>query len=171
MSEKSSPLVVVMGVSAAGKSTVSRVLAGRLGVECLDADDLHPAANRAKMGAGTPLTDEDREPWLDRVGQELAHRSGSGAVVACSALRRVYRDRIRSRVPDAVFVHLHGSDELLASRAQGRTDHFMPPALLQSQLDTLEMLAPGESGITIDVAADPDTIAAAAFEWLESLPT
>ena len=108
MSESIRPSVVVMGVSAAGKSTVSRLLAERLGMDFLDADDLHPASNRAKMSSGTPLTDEDRLPWLDRVGEELALRSASGAVIACSALRRVYRDRIRARVPGAVFVHLHG---------------------------------------------------------------
>lgn len=167
MSESIRPSVVVMGVSAAGKSTVSRLLAERLGTDFLDADDLHPASNRAKMSAGTPLTDADRMPWLDRVGEELAVRSASGAVIACSALRRVYRDRIRARVPGAVFVHLHGSDPLLAERAAGRTDHFMPPSLLRSQLDTLEALEPDEIGVTIDVAPAPEQIARAAVEWLE----
>ncbi len=167
MSESIRPSVVVMGVSAAGKSTVSRLLAERLGMDFLDADDLHPASNRAKMSSGTPLTDEDRMPWLDRVGEELALRSASGAVIACSALRRVYRDRIRARVPGAVFVHLHGSDSLLAERAAGRTDHFMPPSLLRSQIDTLEALEPDEIGVTIDVAPAPEQIARAAVEWLE----
>ncbi|WP_228385574.1 MULTISPECIES: gluconokinase [Microbacterium] len=167
MSESIRPSVVVMGVSAAGKSTVSRLLAERLGMDFLDADDLHPASNRAKMSSGTPLTDEDRLPWLDRVGEELALRSASGAVIACSALRRVYRDRIRARVPGAVFVHLHGSDSLLAERAAGRTDHFMPPSLLRSQIDTLEALEPDEIGVTIDVAPAPEQIARAAVEWLE----
>lgn len=165
------PLVVVMGVSAAGKSTAGRLLAERLGTDYLDADDLHPTSNRAKMSAGTPLTDEDRMPWLDRVGDELAARSTSGAVIACSALRRIYRDRIRARVPGVVFVHLHGSDELLAERAAARTDHFMPPSLLQSQLDTLEPLTPDEFGLTVDVAPPPDTIARAAVEWLETSRT
>lgn len=167
MSESIRPSVVVMGVSAAGKSTVSRLLAERLGMDFLDADDLHPASNRAKMSSGTPLTDEDRMPWLDRVGEELALRSVSGAVIACSALRRVYRDRIRARVPGAVFVHLHGSDSLLAERAAGRTDHFMPPSLLRSQIDTLEALEPDEIGVTIDVAPAPEQISRAAVEWLE----
>ena len=167
MSESIRPSVVVMGVSAAGKSTVSRLLAERLGMDFLDADDLHPASNRAKMSSGTPLTDEDRLPWLDRVGEELALRSASGAVIACSALRRVYRDRIRARVPGAVFMHLHGSDSLLAERAAGRTDHFMPPSLLRSQIDTLEALEPDEIGVTIDVAPAPEQIARAAVEWLE----
>lgn len=167
MSETSIPHVVVMGVSAAGKTTVARLLAGRLGTDFLDADDLHPASNRAKMSSGTPLTDEDRMPWLDRVGEELALRSASGAVIACSALRRVYRDRIRARVPGAVFVHLHGSDSLLAERAAGRTDHFMPPSLLRSQIDTLEALETDEVGMTVDVAPAPEHIARAAVEWLD----
>lgn len=171
MSESIRPSVVVMGVSAAGKSTVSLLLAERLGTDFLDADDLHPASNRAKMTAGTPLTDEDRMPWLDRVGEELALRESSGAVIACSALRRIYRDRIRARVPGAVFVHLHGSDSLLAERANGRTDHFMPASLLRSQLDTLEPLATDEAGVTVDVASAPDRIARAAVEWLESSRT
>ncbi|MBT2475087.1 gluconokinase [Microbacterium sp. ISL-103] len=157
-----------MGVSAAGKSTVGRLLATDLDVEFLDADDLHPASNRAKMSAGTPLTDDDRMPWLDRVSDELAARSASGAVIACSALRRVYRDRIRERVPGVVFVHLHGDDALLAERAAGRTDHFMPPSLLRSQLDTLEALDADEVAVVVDVGRPPAELARAAVEWLES---
>jgi gluconokinase len=160
-----------MGVSAAGKSTAGRLVAERLGTDFLDADDLHPASNRAKMSAGAPLTDEDRMPWLDRVSDELADRSASGAVIACSALRRVYRDRIRARVPGVLFVHLHGSDELLAARATARTDHFMPPSLLQSQLDTLEVLTSDERGLTVDIAPSPNTIARATVEWLETSRT
>ncbi|APH46807.1 gluconate kinase [Microbacterium sp. 1.5R] len=160
-----------MGVSAAGKSTVGRLIATNLGAEFLDADDLHPASNRAKMTAGMPLTDDDRMPWLDRVSDELAARSATGAVIACSALRRVYRDRIRGRVPGVVFVHLHGSDALLAERAAGRTDHFMPPSLLRSQLDTLEMLDADEVGMVVDVGRHPTELARAAVEWLESRPT
>jgi carbohydrate kinase (thermoresistant glucokinase family) len=157
-----------MGVSAAGKSTVGRLLATDLGLAFLDADDLHPASNRAKMSAGTPLTDDDRMPWLDRVSDELAARSASGAVIACSALRRVYRDRIRERVPGVVFVHLHGSDALLAERAAGRTDHFMPPSLLRSQLDTLEALDADEVAVVVDVGRPPVELARAAVEWLET---
>ncbi|MGJ0389397.1 MULTISPECIES: gluconokinase [unclassified Microbacterium] len=168
MSAHASPQIVVMGVSAAGKSTVGRLLATDLDVEFLDADDLHPASNRAKMSAGTPLTDDDRMPWLDRVSDELAARSASGAVIACSALRRVYRDRIRERVPGVVFVHLHGDDALLAERAAGRTDHFMPPSLLRSQLDTLEALDADEVAVVVDVGRPPAELARAAVEWLES---
>ncbi|MCS3442460.1 gluconokinase [Microbacterium phyllosphaerae] len=171
MSAHASPQIVVMGVSAAGKSTVGRLLATDLGLAFLDADDLHPASNRAKMSAGTPLTDDDRMPWLDRVSDELATRSASGAVIACSALRRVYRDRIRERVPGVVFVHLHGDDALLAERATGRTDHFMPPSLLRSQLDTLEMLDADETGVVVDVSRPPAELARTAVEWLESRRT
>ncbi len=168
MNTQTPPSVVVMGVSAAGKSTTGRLLAAELAVDFLDADDLHPASNRAKMSAGTPLTDDDRMPWLDRVGDELAARSAGGSVIACSALRRVYRDRIRARVPSVVFVHLHGSDALLAERAAGRADHFMPPSLLRSQLDTLELLDPDEAGMAVEVSARPADLARAAVEWLES---
>jgi len=160
-----------MGVSAAGKSTVGRLLARDLRVEFLDADDLHPASNRAKMSAGTPLTDDDRMPWLDRVGEELVTRSASGAVIACSALRRVYRNRIRERVPGVVFVHLHGDDALLAERAAGRTDHFMPPSLLRSQLDALEALDADEVAVVVDVGRPPAELARTAVEWLESRRT
>src|SRR4051794_13921955 len=135
------PLICVMGVSAVGKSTVGVALAEQLGVPFTDADALHSEANRAKMTAGTPLTDDDRWPWLDAVGEQFRRGAGSdGLVMACSALRRVYRDRIRSVAPEVVFVHLHGSPELLGARAGARTDHFMPPALLDSQLATLEAL-------------------------------
>src|SRR3712207_3775606 len=109
------PRVVVMGVSGSGKSTVGWMLARSLGVPFLDADALHPAANVAKMATGTPLTDDDRAPWLRTVGDEIA-RSPGGAVVACSALRRSYRDVLRRRAPGTLFVHLHGSREQLARR-------------------------------------------------------
>lgn len=151
------PLVCVMGVSAAGKSTVGKALAGALGVSFADADDLHSDANRAKMASGTPLTDDDRWPWLDAVGAQLREARGSGLVMACSALRRAYRDRIRASAPEVVFVHLDGSRELLAARALSRTDHFMPPALLDSQLATLEPLD-DEPGLVVDVALPVDDL-------------
>lgn len=145
------PLVCVMGVSAAGKSTVGAALAAALGVPFADADDLHPDANRAKMASGAPLTDEDRWPWLDTVGARLHGARSTGLVIACSALRRVYRDRIRAAAPDVVFVHLNGSRDLLAARARARTDHFMPAALLDSQIATLEPLDDDEPGLVADV--------------------
>ena len=156
----------VMGVSAAGKSTVGTALALTLGVPFVDADDLHSDANRAKMAAGIPLTDDDRWPWLDAVGARLRDERDSGLVVACSALRRAYRDRIREAAPGVVFVHLTGTPELLAARAGARTDHFMPPALLVSQLATLEPLEDDEAGLVADVAAPVGALVAAVAESL-----
>lgn len=162
--------IVVMGVSAAGKSTIAAGLARVLGYRWADADDLHPAANVAKMGAGEPLTDEDRWPWLDLVGRSLERGAASGGLVmACSALKRAYRDRIRRHAPDAVFVHLTGSRELLQQRASARKDHFMPANLLASQIATLEDLDDDEIGIEVDMDAAPPTIVEAARVWVDSL--
>src|SRR4051794_35266860 len=125
--------VVVMGVSGSGKSTVGAALAARLGVPFHDADEFHPAANVAKMSAGNPLTDEDRWPWLDAIGAALAEagREGRSIVVGCSALKRVYRDRLRTAAQrPLVFVHLTGSRATLEKRMQTRTGHFMPASLL-----------------------------------------
>ena len=154
------PLVCVMGVSAAGKSTVGAALAAVLGVPFADADDLHPAANTRKMASGVPLTDDDRWGWLDAVGESFRAHRGDGLVMACSALRRVYRDRIRTAEPEVVFVHLDGSRELLETRARARADHFMPAGLLASQLDTLEPLDDDESGFSADIATPPEALAA-----------
>lgn len=146
-----------MGVSGSGKSTVGAALARRLRVPFVDADTLHPAANIAKMAAGEPLGDDDRRPWLETVGEWLAaHRAG--AVVSCSALKRTYRDQLRAHCPGVQFLHLSGSPELIGARLAARTDHFMPPALLRSQLDSLEPLGPDEAGMTVDVGPDVDAI-------------
>jgi len=170
------PRVVVMGVSGSGKSTVGWKLARLLDVPFVDADALHPASNVAKMAAGTPLTDEDRWPWLRVVGAEIAG-SPAGAVVACSALRRAYRDVLRETAPGTVFVHLHGTRDRLAPRMAARLDHFMPPSLLDTQLATLEPLGADEPGVVLDIAATPDELAADAAAWvgrlsrtLESVP-
>lgn len=157
--------VVVMGVSAAGKTSVARALAARWKVPWIDADHLHPAANVAKMAAGTPLEDADRWPWLDLVGAALAERPD--VVVACSALRRVYRERLRSARADVVFVHLHGDAAVLASRAASREDHFMPPALLVSQLATLEPLESDEAGVVVDIGPPLATVIEQAAERVE----
>ncbi len=159
--------VVVMGVSAAGKTSVARALAARLGVPWRDADDLHPPENVAKMAGGVPLSDDDRWPWLDAVGSALATAPG-GMVMACSALRRAYRDRLRAQVPDVVFVHLDGPRELLAIRAAGRTGHYMPASLLPSQLATLEPLAVDERGVRISVEDTVEAIADEAAAWLRA---
>lgn len=154
-----SPLVVVMGVSGSGKSTVGELVAERLGIPFADADDLHPESNVAKMSSGLPLTDEDRWPWLAAVGDALAEASATGLVMACSALRRAYRDAILERAPGAVFVLLHGSRELLAERIGGREGHFMPTTLLDSQLATLEHFDHDEPGHVVDIAGTPDELA------------
>jgi gluconokinase len=145
------PVLVVMGVSGSGKSTVAGILAGRLGWDLEEGDDLHPAANVAKMAAGEPLTDEDRWPWLDRVaGWVRAHTAaGRPGVITCSALKRSYRDRLRG--DHVVFVYLAGSREVLAQRLAARTDHFMPAALLDSQLAALEPPGDGENALTVEV--------------------
>ena len=143
-------LVVVMGVSGAGKSTVGLALAGLLGVQFVDADSLHPAANVAKMAAGTPLTDADRWPWLDLVGRALADAAEPGLVVACSALKRSYRDAIRAAAPGVRFVHLVVPRVVLGDRVANRPGHFMPPTLVDSQLETLEPLGADEGGVVVD---------------------
>lgn len=137
-----------MGPSGSGKSVVGAVLAERLGAAFIDADDLHPAGNVAKMAAGTPLDDSDRMPWLDIVADALAS-APEGAVVACSALARRYRQRILEGAPDAVFVELRVSPGELARRMSTR-QHFMPPALLTSQLQALEHLDDDEPGVVVD---------------------
>ncbi len=138
------PLLVVMGVSASGKSTVGERLAERLDLAYLDADDLHTDRARARMSDGTALTDEDRWPWLDRVGAWLGDHDAAGGVVACSALRRAYRDRLRESAPRLALVYLDVPEEELLRRIRERTDHFMPASLLRSQLDTLEPPADDE---------------------------
>ena len=135
-------VLVVMGVTGTGKSTVAGILAGLLGWDLEEGDDLHPAANVAKMSAGQPLTDEDRWPWLDRVAAWIQDRVRTGApgIITCSSLKRSYRDRLRG--PGVVFVHLSGSREEILARLTRRLDHFMPASLLDSQLQTLEPLRP-----------------------------
>lgn len=146
-----------MGVSGSGKSTVGSALAQRLRVPFVDADSLHPPANVAKMTAGQPLNDDDRRPWLDRVGEWLAdHRDGG--VASCSALKRGYRDLLRAHSPRVVFLYLSGSPGMIRARLAARPDHFMPAALLRSQFDTLEPLGADESGVTVDIDHDVDTI-------------
>jgi gluconokinase len=149
--------IVVMGVSGSGKTTVGAALAQRLRVEYLDADTLHPPANVAKMAAGQPLSDEDRYPWLERVGEWLAGLS-EGGVASCSALKRKYRDQLRAHCAIVQFVHLSGSAELIGRRLAARAGHFMPQALLQSQLDALEPLGDEERGFVVDVSEDTQTI-------------
>jgi gluconokinase len=133
--------IVVMGVSACGKTSVGQALAARFGLGFVDGDDLHPVRNVEKMAGGTPLTDEDRWPWLDRIGAVLADRAAhpKGVVIACSALRKIYRDRIRASAgPGLGFVFLDISREEAGRRIAARKNHYMPPSLLDSQFATLE---------------------------------
>jgi gluconokinase len=151
--------VVVMGVSGVGKTVIGRRLAERLGLPFADADDLHPPANVAKMSAGIPLDDEDRWPWLDAVGAALAAQP---LVMACSALRRAYRDRIRAAAPDAVFVEIAVDPAVIRARMSARVGHYMPTSLHDTQLATLEGLAPDEDGCVVDGSAAIDAVVAAA---------
>lgn len=149
--------LVVLGVSGAGKTVVGTALAERLDLPFRDGDDLHTDQARAKMSAGEALDDEDRWPWLERVGEWLADQA-DGGVVACSALKRSYRDLIRTHCPTAYFVHLHGDEALLTERQQRRKGHFMPSSLMGSQLATLQPLQPDERGTTVDVTPPVDDI-------------
>jgi gluconokinase len=160
-------LVVVMGVSGAGKSTVGTLIAERLGLPFRDADDFHPPANVAKMSRGQPLTDEDRAPWLAAIGAHLVAHRGRGCVVTCSALKRAYRDVLRRAAPETRFVFLNGPVDLVAARQAARRNHFMPASLVASQFATLEHPGPDEDAIELDVAAPPEALAAAAINALE----
>jgi gluconokinase len=151
--------VVVMGVSGVGKTEVGRRLADRLGLPFADADDLHPAANVAKMVAGIPLDDADRWPWLDAVGAALAR---GPLVMACSSLRRIYRDRIRAAAPGAVFVEIAVDPAIIRARMDARVGHYMPSSLLDSQLAALEDLAADEPGCIVDGSAALDAVVDAA---------
>ncbi len=152
MTEVLRPSVVVMGVSGSGKSTIGALVAELLHVQFMDGDDLHPLANVRKMAAGAPLNDSDRWPWLAKVGVALAERKTTGVVVACSALRKSYRDVIRQHAPASQFVLLTGSRHLLESRMAARRDHFMPASLLDTQLESLEPLGEDEAGFAVDIS-------------------
>ena len=154
------PVLVVMGVTGSGKSTVAGVLAGRLGWDLGEGDDLHPPENVAKMAAGHPLTDDDRWPWLARVREWIdAHiTAGQPAVISCSALKRSYRDVLRG--PHVLFVHLSGPRDVLAARLATRHGHFMPAQLLDSQFADLEPPGEDEQALTVDVGPSPAAQAA-----------
>lgn len=145
--------LVVMGVAGCGKSTIARGLHERLGWEFAEGDEFHPQSNIDKMASGRPLVDEDRWPWLRILADWTAERDarGEATILTCSALRRPYRALLREGGAGTYFVHMHGDKGILLERMEGR-DHFMPPSLLESQLDTLEMLGPDERGIVVDIA-------------------
>jgi carbohydrate kinase (thermoresistant glucokinase family) len=149
--------LIVMGVSGCGKSTLAQALAERLGLHMVDGDDLHLPGSVAKMRAGTALEDADRWPWLDRIGDHLATCDASfkGCVVACSALRRSYRDRIRARASDACFLFLDGDFDLIEQRMRLRVDHYMQPGLLDSQFRTLERPRADETDVITLAITEP----------------
>ncbi|MEV4948450.1 gluconokinase [Streptomyces sp. NPDC053755] len=163
------PVVVVMGVAGTGKTTIGPLVAEALGVPYAEGDDFHPAANVAKMSAGVPLDDEDRGPWLDAIGRWAHDRAGRGGVVSSSALKRIYRDRLRAAAPGAVFLHLTGDRELIERRMAERKGHFMPTALLDSQFATLQPLGDDEAGVAVDVSGSPREIAARAVTVLRRI--
>ena len=149
------PLIVVMGVAGSGKTTIASGLAETLGVPFVEGDSLHPPANVKKMAAGIALTDEDRWPWLEAIGDriEVERVTGHGVVVSCSALKHVYRDCLRKQVHGTVqFILLDGTPELIGDRMRKRKGHFMPPALLDSQFATLEKPTADEHAVILDIS-------------------
>jgi gluconokinase len=163
---QSREIIVVMGVSGSGKSTVATMLARSLDVPYADADEFHPESNKSKMAAGNPLTDTDRLPWLRSIGEWIAARdeAGSGGVVTCSALKRKYRDLLRDYSSRAWFLHLDGAEHVIADRMAERRGHFMPMELLDYQYADLEPLEADEPGLTVDVRKSAEELARTATE-------
>jgi gluconokinase len=164
------PVLVIMGVSGSGKSTVAGILAGQLGWDLEEGDDLHPPANVAKMSAGVPLTDEDRWPWLARVAGWINEHTAAGlpGIITCSALKRIYRDRLRGE--HVVFVHLTGDKATIGNRMSARHGHFMPAALLDTQIATLEPPTADENVLEVDLGRPPAEEAAEIIERLGLRP-
>jgi gluconokinase len=162
-------IVVVMGVSGSGKTTVAALLAANLGWRYREGDDLHPSENVEKMRGGTPLTDADRLPWLRKIAEEIDgwRERGEQGVLTCSALKRAYRDIIIGDRADVALAYLKGSHDLIARRMAARHEHFMPAALLQSQFATLQEPTPDERPIVMDVGRPPSEIAEAIASELE----
>jgi carbohydrate kinase (thermoresistant glucokinase family) len=151
-------LMIVMGVSSCGKSSVASALAEKHEAIFLDADDYHPASNIEKMSRGDALNDEDRWPWLKHFANTMAYQKGL-AIGACSSLKRVYREKLIEAAGEPIlFIHLHGSRDLLEQRIAARENHFMPPSLLSSQLATLEIPDPDENAITIDITGSKEQV-------------
>ncbi len=153
-------IVVMMGITGSGKSTIGRRLAERLGATFVEGDDHHSPENRRKMAQGRPLDDADREPWLDRLVEVTSGeaRAGRDVVLSCSALRRRYRDRLRAAGETVRFVHLTGADELVRRRMDARPGHFMPPVLIDSQIATLEPPDDEPDVFDVDIVESPETI-------------
>jgi gluconokinase len=164
--------ILVMGVSGSGKTTIARGLARRLGFEMIEGDDRHPTANVEKMRAGIPLTDDDRRPWLEDLAALLAdrHERRKGTVLACSALKRSYRDILRTAIPpeESFVVELHADPDTLRRRMAARAGHFMPTSLLDSQLATLEHIEPDERGVIVDAGESIADVVSAAMEAIQT---
>jgi gluconokinase len=173
MTSAKSPIIVVMGVSGSGKSSLGQALAQRLSGHFIEGDDLHPASNIEKMSAGIPLDDADRMPWLDGICIEINSRRSDGApiVASCSALKKAYRDRLRSKVSDRdlQFIFLDGSLDVLFGRMQARKDHFMPSLLLSTQIATLEPPIGEPDVLWVDVAASLEQSAQLALDHLATI--
>ncbi|SKA20119.1 gluconate kinase, SKI family [Enhydrobacter aerosaccus] len=167
------PIIVVMGVSGSGKTTVAAMLAGALHCQFQEGDDLHPRSNVEKMRSGIPLTDADRLPWLTRIAAEIDdwRSHGQSGVVTCSALKRTYRDILIGDRADVILVYLRGSKELIHERMAARHEHFMPVALLDSQFATLEEPAADEHPIIVDIGGRPAEIVAEILRQLRARST
>ena len=165
-------VAVMMGVSGSGKTTIAQGVAQRMGWKLLEGDKFHPPANIEKMSHGIPLTDEDRWPWLHAIAAEIdaLRARGEPAVVACSALKRAYRDVLAANRPDVVLVYLRGDKDLIAARMAARKGHFMPPALLDSQFATLEEPGPDEHPITVSIAPPAQAIIDEVVRQLKERP-
>ena len=155
-----------MGVSGSGKSTLGAMLADALSVQFLEGDSFHPPQNVARMAAGVALTDADREGWLRTLAEQLKQHEALGVVLSCSALKRRYRDTLRSGAPNMALIYLSGLPEVLGRRMAGRSGHYMPPSLLTSQLATLEPPQGDEDAITLDIQRDPPALLGDALAWL-----
>lgn len=157
MVSREGPHVLIMGVCGTGKSSLAARLAKATGGALVEADDFHSTSNVALMASGRPLSDVDRWPWLDAIAEGARAAGQTGPVViACSALKRRYRDRLRARLGDFALIHMTGEPALIRGRLEARRDHFMPPALLDSQLAELEPPAPVEAHLTVDAALSPE---------------
>ncbi|MEO7129762.1 MAG: gluconokinase [Dermatophilaceae bacterium] len=166
-------IVIVMGVSGSGKTTVAEGVAAAMGWDFAEGDDFHSAANVAKMHSGHPLTDDDRWPWLESIGDWISAKvaGGESAVVTCSALRRAYRDLLRQGRPAVRFLHVTAPSELIEDRMEHRSGHYMPASLLPSQLNTLEPLEPDEPGAVVTAYGTPDQVLHSAMEALGLRPS
>ncbi len=167
--DSAKPVAVVMGVSGCGKTYVGKMLARAIGARFIEGDKLHPPENIALMASGHPLDDAHRAGWLDAVGEAVAQAAAQddGAVAACSALKRIYRDRLRRHCPDIVFVHLAIDEATARERVSGRKGHFMPASLVRSQFAALQKLEADEAGVTLDGTQDVQVLVKAATDYFE----